>query len=109
MRKTPPIPAGRLDGGSFFAVGEKTFGYVSDQPKDGYSGSRPEVWFRAWNYAVEIGATEIEERTQMRLNDYVGPGVYGLNYDRNGNLTRNLLSGRREYGASLLLATTNLR
>jgi len=105
----PQVPEGRLDGQRFFRVGpdtsdERDFFYVGDEPREGYSGSRHEAWRKAVAFAAENGECFIEERTNQRLNDYVGAGVFGLCL-LHGKITSQRLSGEWHVGESIVLAT----
>lgn len=72
----PAIPTGRQSGQRFFRVAGKDFHYLSDEPLEGYSHDRRNVWVRAMQYAIENRVSTIEELTTERLNMYVGSGVY---------------------------------
>lgn len=106
---TPAVPTGRLDGLRFFRVLENEddadghdFHYLLDRERDA-------AWAEAISYATECGFPVIEERTNQRLNDYVGIGVYGLCLDRqSGEITSNRLSGEWFVGATKLVATYNV-
>jgi len=77
MYPVPAAPEGRLDGQRFFRADERDFFYVTDGKVDGYTGSRDDAWRAAADYALAEGITEISEMSTKRLNDYVGPGVFG--------------------------------
>lgn len=100
LADTPSIPQGRLGGQRFFRVGERDFYYVLDEPRAGYSGSRPEAWFKAVACAAENGEHFVEERTNKRLNDYVGMGVFGMG---------DPAWGPWRVGESVVVATYDLR
>lgn len=98
----PAVPEGRLDGQRFFRVAGLDFYYLGDTQKDGLPASRPEVWLKALDYAIAKGAERIEERTNQRLNDYVGPGVFGLCMV-DGKVSERRMSGNWIVGVSILV------
>ena len=64
----------------YYRVGEETFFWLWDRPEQrpaGYSGlTRVEQLVRARALAAESGRS-LELRRRQRMNDYVGPPIWG--------------------------------